>query len=119
VLAYSDGKVVGWCHAAPRSALPQLDRTPGFASDDPERTAAIVCFVIAPRYRGQRLAGRLLDGACEMTRARGFRWLDAYPPAREARSAAAAYHGGMSMYLAAGFEHVRDAGHYAVVRKTL
>ena len=80
--------------------------------------AAIVCYVIAPRYRGQGIARRLLDGAVDAMRERGFRWLDAYPP-KAAPTAAASYHGRLSMYLDAGFEQVREAGRYVVVRKAL
>ena len=74
--------------------------------------------MIAPQYRGQGLARRLLDGACEMLRARGLRWVDAYPP-RAAMPAARSYHGRLEMYLAAGFTQVREVGPYAVVRKAL
>ncbi|MBI5284373.1 MAG: GNAT family N-acetyltransferase [Chloroflexi bacterium] len=118
VLACAGGRVIGWCHAAPRTALGLLDRTPEFASDDPARTGAIVCYVIAPQYRGQGLARRLLDGACDMLRERGLLCVDAYPP-RSPRGESGSYRGRMSMYVAAGFEHVRDAGPYAVMRRAL
>lgn len=118
VLAYAGDRVIGWCHAAPRVTLRLLDRTPEFASDDPDRTGAIVCYVIAPQYRGQGLPRRLLDGACETFRDRGFSAVDAYPP-RKPPTPAAAYHGRLQMYLDAGFEQLRDAGRYIVVRKTL
>jgi ribosomal protein S18 acetylase RimI-like enzyme len=97
-----------------------LDRTPEFAfdGDDREHTGAIVCFVIGPQYRGQGLARQLLDGACEMMRGRGMRWLEAYPPLNPG-TAAGSYHGRLSMYEAAGFERVRNAGRFAVVRKAL
>jgi ribosomal protein S18 acetylase RimI-like enzyme len=118
VLAYAGDRVVGWCNASPRTILRALDRTPEFASDDPERTAAIVCYVVAPQYRGQGLSRRLLDGAVEHMRDRGFRWLDAYPP-KKTRSAAGSYHGSLRMYLDAGFSEVRDAGRWVVVRRDL
>ncbi len=118
VLAYAGGRVVGWCHAAPRTSLKLLDQTPEFAADQPDATGAIVCYVIAPQYRGQGIARQLLDGACDMLRERGLRWVDAYPPLN-ARGDAGSYHGRMSMYVDAGFEQVRDAGPYAVMRKAL
>ena len=118
VLAFAGDRIVGWCNASPRTSLPLLDRTPGFESDDPDASAAIVCYVIAPRYRGQGIARRLLDGAVEATRQRGFKWLEAFPP-KQAPTAAASYHGKLSMYLDAGFEQVREAGRYVVVRKAL
>ena len=118
VLAYSGGRVAGWCHAAPRASLKLLDTIADFATDDPERTGAIVCFVIAPQYRGQGLARRLLDGACDMLRDRGLGWVDAYPPKNPAGDAWS-YHGRLSMYLDAGFQQTRDTGRYVVVRKAL
>jgi ribosomal protein S18 acetylase RimI-like enzyme len=118
VLAMSGGRIVGWCNASPRTSLPVLDSVPEFAVDDPERTGAIVCFVIAPQYRGQGIARKLLDGACDLLRSRGLASVEAYPP-KEAPTAAASYHGRLSMYLDAGFEQVRDGDQYVVVRREL
>ena len=120
VLAYAGERVVGWCHAAPRDWLPALDRTPEFASTATivSARAAIVCFVIAPRYRGQGLARRLLDGACDL-HARSRHALAGRLPAASPRRSGGSYHGRLSMYVDAGFERVRDAGRFAVVRKTL
>ncbi len=118
VLAFAGDRVVGWCNASPRTSLPLLDRTPEFASDDPEGTAAIVCYVIAPQYRGQGIARKLLDGAMDAMRERGFRWLDGFPP-KNPRTDAGSYHGRLSMYLEAGFSELRDAGRWTVMRKAL
>ena len=118
VMAFASDRVVGWCNASPRTSLPLLDRTGGFECDDPERTGAIVCYVIAPQFRGQGIARRLLDGACDMLRARGLRWMEAYPP-RNALTAASSYHGKLDMYLAAGFEQLRETERHVVVRKAL
>ncbi len=118
VLAYAGGRVVGWCNAGPRALYPTLDRVPEFAADDAATAGVIVCFVIAPGARGQGLARKLLDGACEMLGERGLAHVDAYPP-RRAGTDAGSYHGKLSMYLDAGFEEIRDAGRYVVVRKAL
>lgn len=118
VMAYAGGKVIGWCHAAPRRNVPQLDRVEGFECDEPERTGSFVCFVIAPHYRGQGLASRLLAAACDMLRTKGLAYAEAFPP-KATRSAAGGYHGSVKMYEAAGFTQVRDTGRYLVMRKTL
>lgn len=120
VLAYSGGKIVGWCNAGPRTGFPLLDQYPEFAADgDRESAGAIVCFVIAPPYRGQRIAHRLLEAACEMLRERGMTSVYGFPP-KGARNAAGAYHGTMSMYKAAGFEETGASNErYVTVRKTL
>jgi ribosomal protein S18 acetylase RimI-like enzyme len=116
VLAFADERIVGWCNASPRATLPLLDRY--FPTDDPENTGSIVCYVIAPRYRGQGIARKLLDGAEKMLRDRGLRWIEAYPP-KGARTDAGSYHGKLSMYLDAGFEQVSENDRYVTVRKAL
>lgn len=120
VLAYSQGKVVGWCNAGPRTGFPLLDKYPEFAAEgDRETAGAIVCFVIAPPYRGQGLAKKLLEGACDMLRDRGLTSVYGYPPSGPS-NAAGAYHGTLSMYRAAGFVETGAANkRYVVVRKEL
>ncbi len=118
VLAFAGERVVGWCNASPRTSLPVLDKTPGFECDDRDHTGSIVCYVIAPRFRGQGIARKLLDGAQDLLRSRGYRWVEAFPP-KEARTDAGSYHGKLNMYLDAGFDQVREAGRYVVVRKAL
>jgi ribosomal protein S18 acetylase RimI-like enzyme len=119
VLAYSAGHVAGWCNAGPRTSYPLLDKDPEFAADDPASAGAIVCFVIAPPYRGQGLAGKLLDGACDMLRERGLKTVYAYPP-KSVGTEAGSYHGKLPMYLAAGFaETEKGNARYTVVRKAL
>jgi ribosomal protein S18 acetylase RimI-like enzyme len=118
VMAFSGDRVVGWCNASPRSSLPFLDTIPGWASVDAARSGAIVCFAIAPQYRGQGVARKLLEGACDLLRARGLAYVEAYPP-KSPPTEAASYHGRLSMYLDAGFEQVRDGDRYVVVRKQL
>lgn len=119
VLAYSRGRVVGWCNAGPRTSFPLLDRYPEFAADDRDTAGAIVCFVIAPPFRGQGLARKLLDGACDMLRDRGLSTVYGYPPKR-AGNDASSYHGKLSMYVAAGFAETGvSTSRYAVVKKAL
>ena len=67
-LAYADGEVVGWCNAGPRHLYPSLARLPG----DARTTGAIPCFLIAPEWRRQKVATRLLEAACEGLKAQGI-----------------------------------------------
>lgn len=118
LMAYLEGSVIGWCHAAPMTSLPAL--TQYVDRDDPEEatTGAIVCFNVAPSFRGQGLAKRLLGAACDALREQGMTRVRAMPP-RDAPSAARAYHGTISMYRAAGFHLEGEAGPYVVMRKSL
>jgi GNAT superfamily N-acetyltransferase len=99
ILAYEDGKVVGWCNAAPRSMLHALDNEPAADSD---RTGTILCFLVAPRARGRGIATALLHRACETLRAQGLTQVEANPRP-SATSMAENHFGPLSMYLAAGF----------------
>jgi GNAT superfamily N-acetyltransferase len=118
-LAYDAGRVIGWCHSAARTSLPVLATREQFAIDeDPSPIGSIFCFVIAPPYRRQGVARRLLDAACDGLRAQGLTVAEAYPHAG-ASSDAFAYHGPLSMYLDAGFAVHREGGRNTIVRKRL
>ena len=116
LVAYRFGRVVGWCHAAPKT---ELLNVPG--AKDPT-TGAIVCFVVAPDQRRQGIATQMLDAALEHLRKRNMRVAEAYPIVGEPDPAGWAqvnYLGPLSMYVKAGFDIVERHDEYAVVRKTL
>src|SRR6266581_3960585 len=101
LVAYRLGRVVGWCHAAPKSELVSV---PGERSVD---VGAIVCFVVAPDQRRQGIATQLLEAALEHLRSRGMKIAEAYPWLGEvdpARWVWSQYVGPLSMYQKAGFE---------------
>jgi GNAT superfamily N-acetyltransferase len=115
-LAYAGDQAIGWCNAGPRRFIEGL-----FDEAEPlaERIGAIACFVIAPAFRGQRVATRLLGAACDGLRERGFEWAEAYPRAA-AGNAAENHHGPLSMYAAAGFAVVKtEADGALTLRKRL
>lgn len=123
LLAYADGTPAGWCHFERKDSLPglavfypQVLDEPG--SGAPCDIAAIVCFTIAQGFRGQGLAGRLLDAACQELASQGFRKAEAYPMLADT-SEEGNYHGPLSMYQSHGFTTVRTAGNMAIVQKTL
>lgn len=117
-LAYVQDRVIGWCQAAPRLMIPNLQKEEGRLQEDLDRIGAIVCFVIAPSHRRRGIGRALLAGACDGLRAQGLAIVEAYPR-KEANSAAANYHGPMAMYRQAGFEPYRELEDYWVVRKSL
>lgn len=115
-LAYQGRDVVGWCNAAPRSLYPMLADEP---TEDPAHAGVIFCFIVAPEWRGQGVARKLLDGACVGLAARGLRYAEARP-VRDAQTAAANHLGPLSMYLDAGFAIVgEDDEGNVTVRKRL
>jgi GNAT superfamily N-acetyltransferase len=52
---------IGWCGAAPRPLLHALDDEP---IPNAESVGTIVCFLVAPEYRGKGVARLLLQAAC-------------------------------------------------------
>jgi len=116
LVAYRLGRVVGWCHAAPKNELVNVE------GEKHPTVGAIVCFVVAPDQRRQGVATTLLDAALEHLRKRGMATAEAYPflgeidPARWAQSN---YVGPLSMYVKAGFEVAEKHDEYAVVRRPL
>jgi GNAT superfamily N-acetyltransferase len=114
LVAYRLGRVVGWCHAAPKAELLNLPA-------GPERdVGAIVCFVVAPDARRQGIATALLEAACDHLRERGMRAVEAYPPTADTGTTPQSlYPGPKAMYLRAGFAEVRQIESFTVVRKSL
>ncbi len=96
VVAYVDGRLAGWCNATSRSEFPSHRK-----GDDGE-VCSVVCFIVAPPYRAHGLAGRMLEGAVDMARKRGFAFIEGYP-VRDAKSAQGAYHGTFELFQEQGF----------------
>ena len=117
-LAYAGGKPIAWCHAAPRTLIPNLQRDADLWVDDIEQVGAIVCFVVAEPYRRQGVARQLLDAACQGFRALGLTYAEAYPRLH-AHSDAANYHGPLTMYRDSGFTPFRLCTDFEIVRKIL
>ena len=116
LVAYRLGRVVGWCHAAPKNELLNVE-----GEKDP-KAGAIVCFVVAPDQRRQGVATTLLDAALAHLRKRGMTTAEAYPFLGEidpARWNQINYVGPLSMYVKAGFEVAEKHEDHAVVRRPL
>lgn len=102
-LAYEGRRVVGWCNANARGEFPEH----ASGNQDDDGTASVVCFMVAPAYRGFGIARRLLESALAELPSQGYRRVEAYP-VENARSAAAAYKGTPSFYESMGFKSVAE-----------
>ena len=126
MLAYRDGRPVGWISVAPRTQFGRILRSrrigpdPEEAADD--RVWSVVCFWIPRRERGRGVANDLLTAAVDHARARGARALEAYPvdTAGGRHPAANLFTGTLSMFQRAGFQEVdRPRGAQLVMRRDL
>lgn len=116
-LAYVQGKVVGWCNSNDKKAYNNVNFN--FAEEVPdngEKIKSIVCFSVAPKYRGYGVATALLNYVCKDAKADGFDLVEAYPFAHNENHA---YHGPLSMYKKNGFKPCGQMERCMVYRKIL
>lgn len=115
-LAYVDGRVVGWCSAAPRFMMNSFDDEP---DPDADAIGVVGCFVIAKEYRRRGIARALLHAACDAFALQGLRYVHAFAEPHAATEAENHF-GPLAMYLSAGFAvHNEDDHGEVVVRKQL
>jgi GNAT superfamily N-acetyltransferase len=112
LLAYLDGEPVGWCAIEPRTRYPLILRSKVVTTSSTEAAEddsvwAISCFVVRVGKRRKGVGQALANAAVEWARAHGARVIEGYPVDIEAKpdkvSAAALYHGSVSIFEQAGF----------------
>ncbi len=126
-LAYDRGVPVGWCNANDRMNYCRtgefnLDNVP----DDepythcggPGEVKAVVCFEIAPGYRGKGIASALLRRVCGDAKAEGYRYVEAYP-VKDGGYLGMAFTGPARLYEKAGFTVCERINNTYVMRKQL
>ncbi|MDD2361849.1 MAG: GNAT family N-acetyltransferase [Oscillospiraceae bacterium] len=119
-LAYVDGKSIGWCNANDRAnypAEPVYEDTPFYAPKE-KREKAVVCFEIAPGYRGKGIATTLLQQVISDAKAEGYIAVVGFPIVRTER-----YEwdcrGPVRLYEKVGFSKVSEKDGAIVMRKEL
>lgn len=85
---------------------------------DKGKIKSLVCFEIAPEYRGRGIAKALLRRVCKDAEAEGFEYIEVYPQTSETYSPLA-FNGPMAMYQYFGFEKIQQQGKTIVMRKKL
>lgn len=118
-LAFIDGIAIGWCNANDRANFPVEPCTDTcFYAPAEKREKAVVCFEIAPEYRGKGVATALLQRVIDDAKAEGYTAVKGFPIMREER-----YEwdctGPMRLYEKVGFIKVDEREKNIVVRKEL
>lgn len=120
-LAYVDGKSIGWCNCNDRANYPEnAVNGEGIHMPDECRERAVVCFEIAPEYRGKGVATALLTRAVSDAREEGCSAFVAFPEAhadgvREVWD----FKGPIRLYEKLGFVLASKEGEPLVMRKEL
>jgi len=108
ILAYHEGRAVGWCSVAPRGEFPRLERSRLLKPVDSQRVWSVMCFFVAKEYRHRGVAERVLKAAVEYVRKQGGRIVEGYAvePKEGKIPDLFAYHGPASLYRSVGFKEV-------------
>ena len=105
-LAYVGGIPAGWCQVGQCDRLEKLVWQ--FQLPPDSNTWAISCFMIAPAYRRQGLAARMLAAVLADLRNQGVQRVEAYPKRGGDLDVDDLWNGPESMFRAAGFGVVKD-----------
>jgi GNAT superfamily N-acetyltransferase len=123
LLAYRDGRPVGWCAVAPRETYPRVLRSPVLRPvDESPACWAIVCFYVERGERRGGVAAALLDAAVQLAAAGGAEAVEGYPKDTDgaSRHANEMFVGSMSMFAEAGFtEAARRSPTRPIMRRQL
>jgi GNAT superfamily N-acetyltransferase len=119
ILAYRDGRVVGWCSIAPRECFGTLERSRILKKLDDEPVWSIVCLFVERSQRGQGVAEALARGALNHAARHGARIVEAYPTVPRGRRLAdiSSFMGVPALYERVGFTCVaRPSAARAIMR---
>lgn len=125
-LAYDHGVSVGWCNANDKESYYRfgefsIDDLPVDEEDVKERGTekikSVVCFEIAPEYRGRGLATSLLRRVCEDALKDGYEYVEAYPTING--KGEFDFTGPIKLYEKLGFTIQGQRGEMLIMRKKL
>lgn len=108
ILAYDNGKPVGWCSVAPREAFPVLERSEVLKKVDEKPAWSVVCFLINRSYRKSGVPLKLLKAAIEYAKKHKAKIIEGYPvePKKGKRLGIIAFTGISTTFRKAGFKEV-------------
>ena len=116
-LAYDEELSIGWCNAAEIESyscfVPEFAR--GITCG---KTVSIVCFEIAPEYRGLGIASAFIDKVCSDAKINGYAAVEGYANISDKRNDFD-FQGPLRLYQKAGFVEVAREKGQVVMRKVL
>lgn len=124
LLAYQDGKAIGWCSVGPRENYLALENSRILKRVDDQPVWSIVCFFVDKSARKQGLMVEMVRGAVEHARQRGAKVVEGYPIDMQSTKLAgqklnsyAGYMGIASAFREVGFEEVAHASETQLIMR--
>lgn len=124
-LAYSSGRIVGWCNANTKADCLKciswrrlMKHVPVEEPESGTKVKSVFCFVIAPDMKRKGIASLLLDRVCEDAAEEGFDLVEAYPY-QEGSYLSSDFGGYVAMYEKCGFHVYLKTEHGLIMRKPL
>lgn len=121
-LAFEGDVSIGWCNANNRENYSTLgideEIRNAYQGRSNERIKSVLCFEIAPNYRGKGVATAMLTHVCEDAKATGFNVIEGYPQIRIQRETFD-FVGPARLYEKVGFVKVAEQDNIAIMRKML
>ena len=120
-LAYDGETSIGWCNAADSDAYAQnrYQFVPDFARDKAiGKTMSVVCFSVAPEYRGKGVSTALLERVIADAKTEGFAAVEGYAQVRKGQDDLD-FKGPIRLYEKLGFIPVVEHDGVVLMRKVL
>jgi GNAT superfamily N-acetyltransferase len=121
LLAYAEGRPVGWCALAPRADYPGLARSRILKPIDERPVWSVTCFFVARPWRRSGVTTALLKQAVVFARANGARIVEGYPVDHEKdQPDVFVFTGLASAFRRAGFKEIRRRSpHRPIMRRSM
>ncbi|MFX1379477.1 MAG: GNAT family N-acetyltransferase [Promethearchaeota archaeon] len=114
-IAFDEGKPIGWCNVNSKEIYAKIP----YEEKSEDKIASLICFVIAPSYRKQGVARRLLRFVCSSSKNDGYDLIEVYPMKGQKLSDAHSYRGPFSLYISEGFSIYKEFKDFYVMHRKL
>lgn len=116
-LAFDNDLAIGWCNAGERDGY--VSWIPDYARQiSVGKTLSILCFAIAPEYRGKGIALALLERILADAKVENYSAVEGYAKKLEAPHFTD-YNGPIHLFEKAGFAEIAHLGDLVIMRKIL
>jgi len=119
ILAYLDGRPVGWCSVGPRADFVRFEKSRTLKPVDDKPVWSVVCLFVSKGFRRRGLSVELLKAAVNYAADHGAEIVEGYPtiPSSAKAPAAFIYMGVPPAFERAGFRRVRQASKSRVIMR--